>query len=329
MDRSHLENYIKYFLEGKLSKEKEKELLLWLKQSNDNRRLFIEIQNKHSRNLVRSKKTHLRQSWNKVHNRISVSKPKLNTRQLFIRAASVAAAFVIGIISTIALYNVIPNFNRSISQQHISVPYGAKTSITLPDSSVVWLNSGSSLSYSPEFKGKRLVSLIGEAYFDVKKSKKPFVVSTRLGEVVVKGTSFNVQAYENELLQATLVKGSVLVREIVNKKEVILSPGEQVQIQNGQLTVKSVETDLYTSWKEGKLIFRKEYLPEVVKRLERWYNVKIDLDDDERLNDIWFTGKLELESFSEVLDLLRVTSSVDYTFDDKTRVIKISYKQKK
>jgi len=326
MDQSKLNKYTKYFIEGKLSKEKENELLSWIKQNNDNRKLFIEIQNKYTCEMGIDKNPELKQSWKKLQQRLNIPNSALKSRQLFMRVASVAAAFLIGIFITVAIYNAVPSLNHEITQQNISVPYGGKTNITLPDGSVVWINSASSLSYPSEFGGKRLVSLSGEAYFDVTKSKKPFVILTDFGEVEVKGTSFNVQAYENETLQATLVSGSVLVREPVNKKEVLLSPGQQARIVDGKLVVNSVDTELFTSWKEGRLIFRKEYLPEVIKRLERWYNVKIQMDDDKRLNKIWFTGTIELESFSEVLDLLKVTSPIDYSYNEKTRIIKIVYK---
>ena len=89
-----------------------------------------------------------------------------------------------------------------------------------------------------------------------------------------------------------------------------------------------VETEIFTSWKDGQLIFRKEYLPVVAHRLEKWYNVKIELEEDKRLNDIWFTGTLEMETFSEVMELLKVTSPIDYSYNEKTRTIRIKYKQK-
>jgi transmembrane sensor len=88
-----------------------------------------------------------------------------------------------------------------------------------------------------------------------------------------------------------------------------------------------VETYLYTSWREGKIIFRQEYLPEVVNSLEYWYNVKIELDDDPRLRKIHYTGTIEMESFSEILELLQITAPITYTYDDKKRIIKIKYRQ--
>jgi ferric-dicitrate binding protein FerR (iron transport regulator) len=94
------------------------------------------------------------------------------------------------------------------------------------------------------------------------------------------------------------------------------------------MVVSEVQTDLFTSWKEGKLIFRDEELPLVAKRLERWYNVKIELEEDSRLASLRYNGTLEMESFSEVLQLLKVTAPIDYSYNEKTRTIKITYKQR-
>ncbi len=212
--------------------------------------------------------------------------------------------------------------------QTITTPYGAKTNIILPDGSLVWLNSGSVLSYPTKFSKSRPVTLTGEAFFEVEKNGKPFIVSTNYGEVEVKGTSFDVKAFERENFQITLVTGSVLIREKDSKNEVTLRPGQQVNLLNKQFKIKNVETDLFTSWKDGKFIFRKEYLPTVMKRLARWYNVKIVLPNDKCLSNIWYSGTLEMESFSEVLELLKITAPIDYTYNEKTRTINITCKQK-
>lgn len=112
-----------------------------------------------------------------------------------------------------------------------------------------------------------------------------------------------------------------------NNKLATLEPGYQAVFSGDNVSVEKVETVLYTSWIEGKLIFREEYLPELVKKLERFYNVKIDLDDDPRLKRIHYSGTIEMETFSEVLNLLSVTAPIAYTWNEKTRVIKLFYKK--
>lgn len=328
MDKSKLTKYTGFFLDGKLSGEQEKELLFWIKQDDSNRKRFLEEQEKQSLILKKNGKT--KQVWKSIHHKIFGEIWQRKQCRFLVRAASVAAAFILGAIFAVTISDYIPmGDNNKITQQNIYVPFGAKTKIVLPDSSCVWLNSGSSFSYPSEFGKVRSVQLTGEAFFEVTKSGNPFVVSTNFGDIEVKGTSFNVQAFSGETFLTTLERGSVLVREKVNRKEVTLRPGQQALLDRGRLSVKSVETDLYTSWKEGKLIFRKEYLPAVVKRLERWYNMKIVLDDDSRLDKIWFNGTLEMESFTEVMDLLKLTSPIEYSYNHKTRTMNIKYAQKK
>lgn len=310
--------------------EKEQELLLWIKQCNENHEVFLKEQKRISKELVMNKNPELNRNWKAIRSRIAPTNKSLLNRRLFLRIPAVAAAFIFGVLTTILIeknYNYSDNSSAQI--HNVTVPYGAKTNFELPDGSKVWLNAGSTLSYSPKFKDNRPVKLNGEAFFDVKKSEKPFIVTTDYGNVEVKGTSFNVKAYEQEYLQTTLVSGSVLISDKEGLQEAVLNSGQQANVVNQQISVSEVDTEIYTSWKEGKLIFRKEYLPMAVKRIERWYNVKIELDDDKRLNDIWFSGTLEMESLWEVFELLKVTSPVDYTYNEKTRTIKIKYKEKK
>lgn len=240
----------------------------------------------------------------------------------------IAAILVIGLIITSVFFFRKSTQDSYIGEfQTISAPFGAKTNLTLPDGSLVWLNSGSSISYISRFGKTRLVSLKGEAFFEVRKDGKPFIVLTEYGDVKVKGTSFNVKAFAGEEFQTTLLTGIVKVKEKHTGNEVSIQPGQQAGICGTELKVKNVETDMFSSWKDGKLIFRNEYLPLVTKRLERWYNVKIELGNDKRLSEISYTGTLEMESFSEVLQLLKVTAPIDFSYNEKTRTIKIIYKK--
>lgn len=329
MDKNKLHNYTQYFLKGKLSKRKETELLNWIKLSDENKELFIKEQEMLEHSLIDKQDLRTIQNWKSIKKKIHQSVP-YKSRKLYLKVASVAAAFIMGILVTTALKDYSSLFgNRSAEIQNISVPFGAKTNIELPDGSLVWLNAGSILSYPSKFAKNREVKLIGEAFFKVEKSQKAFIVETNYGEVEVKGTSFNVKAFADESLQTTLVTGSVLVREKERGKEVTLKPGEQANVNGDNIIVETVETEVFTSWKEGKLIFNNEYLPTVIKRLERWYNVKIVIDDDERLKKIKYNGTLEMETFSEVLELLKVTSPIDYSYNEKTRTIRIFYKNSK
>lgn len=326
MDQRELHNFTTYFLEGILTEENELKLLHWIKASDENKQLFLQEQEYIIKTIAEKHDEKLERKWQNFKQRIEPKPAKSKT--LILWAASVAAAFLIGaIISTVVIKSTNHETTPIAQLQKIVTPHGAKTNFQLPDGSIVWLNSGSELSFPSQFDGTRPVTLTGEAFFEVEKSAKPFTVSTIYGEVEVQGTSFDVKAFRGENFQVTLEEGAIIARAKNIDKELALRPGQQVNLLGDKMVVSEVQTDLFTSWKEGKLIFRDEELPLVAKRLERWYNVKIELAEDKRLTRIRYNGTLEMESFSEVLQLLKITAPIDYTYNEKTRTIKITYKQ--
>ena len=242
--------------------------------------------------------------------------------RLYKQLLGVAAALIIVLVIH-SLFFMSPSPPRNeIATQNITVPYGGKTHFMLPDGSSVWVNSGSTFSYPNHFGKERLVELQGEAYFDVVHQKSPFIVKSKFGEVEVHGTEFNVTAYNNEPFVTTLVKGSVVFTGNDGKR-VRLKPRTQVIYDSGILKRKNVETKLFTSWKEGQLIFRDEPFKNIILRLERWYNVKILLKGD-KIKNLKYTGTIEMETFSEVLELIKVTTPICYSFDKNTRVLTIT-----
>ncbi len=214
----------------------------------------------------------------------------------------------------------------TVGLAEVVVPLGQMAEVNLPDGSHVWINSDTRLSFTKTFNGKeREVKLNGEAYFKVRKDKKPFVVTTGFGQITVLGTSFNVQAYEDSKFQATLVNGSIRYTNKM-KKSVVLTPGQQLYFsQDDSILVREVKTDLYTSWKDGVIIFKKEPLKEVVRKLERHFDVKIVLEDSS-LEDICFTGNIKNESLPDVLELINKTKPIQYTYDKKLKKINIRTK---
>ena len=235
----------------------------------------------------------------------------------------VAAVLVLGLLfSSVWFYMESRSASESVPLQTVSIPYGAKTQLLMPDGSTVWLNSGSTLSYSGDFSKKRQVLLKGEAFFEVKKSDIPFDVNTSYGKIRVLGTAFNVLAYPETGFVTTLVRGSVKISSERNNQSQILVSGEQAGLVNDNLVKSKVETELFTSWKDGKMIFRREPFPNLMKRLERWFNVKIVyLPED--FKDLWYTGAIENETITEVMEMVGTAAPVQFTFDSKTRVIKV------
>jgi ferric-dicitrate binding protein FerR (iron transport regulator) len=235
----------------------------------------------------------------------------------------VAAVLVLGLLFSSAWFYMQSRGTANFEQmQTVSIPYGAKTHFVMPDGSTVWLNSGSTLSYSGDFSKKRRVVLEGEAFFDVRESKTPFEVNTRYGKVRVLGTAFNVLAYPAGGFVTTLVRGSVQIDGERNEQQEILAPGEQVELVGNDLVKTKVDTELFTSWKDGKMVLRRESFPNLMKRLERWFNVKIDYSPDD-FEGLWYSGTIEMETLTEVMDMVSTAAPIQFTFNNKTRVIKI------
>jgi len=264
--------------------------------------------------------------YKKIKEVLLLEKQKISKRKIHMYTWGLRVAAVV--IVALFVSNVF-FFQKAVENQFtetITTPYGAKTNISLPDGSIVWLNSGSTLSYPTKFSKSRPVTLVGEAFFKVEKNHKPFIVSTEYGDVEVKGTSFNVKAYaDDNSFETTLEEGVVLFKVKNTLKEVTLRPGEQVIKTLKGFTVKQVETKFFTSWKEGKLLFNKEPFPSFIKKLERWYNVKIEYANP-KLDGLCYTGIIEMESISEVMEMISKATPISYNFNNKTRVYTIRTK---
>jgi ferric-dicitrate binding protein FerR (iron transport regulator) len=207
------------------------------------------------------------------------------------------------------------------TQVEWSVPYGIVSKVTLSDGTLVTLNGGSKLTYPGSFDGEeRRVSLSGEGFFEVAKDEKhPFTVNAKNLSVKVLGTRFAFKAYEEDLHSVlTLEEGSIEaipVNEGVMKKEgVLLKPAQQLILDNqtGELKRKNVNTDEYTSWKEGILHFRDLTLNEIAVILERRFDMKIRILSEE-IGDEHYVAQFKYgENAEQILDKLSYKRSWKY-----------------
>ena len=197
----------------------------------------------------------------------------------------------------------------------IIVPYGKRSVVTLADGTRIKLNSGSQLSYPTNFNGNtREVFLLGEAFFDVAKdAKRPFMVNSQNLTIKVLGTKFNVSGYpEENTIQTVLVEGKVTIGE--NKifaKPVAMVPGQRMIYgkEDKSISKENVDVQLYTSWVNGYLIFENEPTPLIFKKLERYYDKKINFGSG--LENITFSGKLDLkEDLNLVLENIAFASNI-------------------
>lgn len=161
----------------------------------------------------------------------------------------------------------------------LATPRKGQYKAVLPDGTTVWLNAESKLKYPTKFAGvERLVELEGEGYFEVThNASHPFLVESKGQRVKVLGTRFNINSYANEeFTRTTLISGSVELRNLQNEVLVKLKPGEQGRFVLGGIDVKKVDAESFIGWTENEFQFKGAQLMEVLRQLERWYDIDVD-----------------------------------------------------
>lgn len=230
----------------------------------------------------------------------------------FTRWFRMAAMFLLPVLCTLVTYlymneKVLPYTDRQVVVQ---TENGHRAALTLPDGSGVRLNSGSYLSYPQNFgKEERLVTLSGEAFFEVaKKQGKKFIVRTEYMNIEVMGTTFNVYAYEKEnTVEMVLLTGQVKIN--TNKapyRYVYVNPNEKISLDklSGALHVRKTDARFETAWLRNEIVFRSEKLKNVFNKLERKYGVTIEKENFRQDNDL-FTGSFNNDDLTGILDILK------------------------
>ena len=224
----------------------------------------------------------------------------------------------------------------------VSTKPGSRSKLLLPDGSIVWLNAGSKITYGSNFGSlDRNIQLIGEAFFDVKKTTLPFIIHTGAVQIKVLGTAFNVKAYPSEqTIETSLIRGKVEVS--MDKRpetKIILNPNEKLILRNEstqravqdkiisepivlikQLTHTKDSSILETSWKDNKLIFQDETFENLARNMERWYGVSIYFENPQ-LKTIRFTGVFEKETIEQALEALQFTTEFHYQLKNNSIII--------
>ena len=212
-----------------------------------------------------------------------------------VKTMKYAAAILILIISTyqLSVWHMSHQLQDDLQAQTntLYVPAGQRACITLQDGTIVWLNAQSTLIYPSHFYGKeRTVSITGEAFFEVSKDKeKPFIVTAQDAKIRVLGTKFNVYSYpDTKQIKTSLIEGAVQV--FYKSKQVILRPNEDSIAQDGKLTVSNIKNPDMLLWRNGIYSFNNERLTEIVRKLELYYDVTINIVNP-KLQDICYTCK--------------------------------------
>ena len=368
---SNFWNLVARVLDGQSSQEETSSFHQMLLQNQDLMELFLKARDYWCKtgNLSAFESIDVEKDWQLLMKKIAGSE-KLQTRPFRpafmssgLRRALPYAAAIIALVALVTVL-VFQQSGRGAAQPTmyttIEAPIGSRSRVELPDGSSVWLNAGSSVTYSSDFNvGSRNISLDGEAFFDVVKQDTPFMVNAMDVSLRVLGTSFNIKAYEDdEVIETTLVSGSLVIEDApgASKRigEIILEPNQKATLfrESGDVmldddtakeaapegiaeadmprparTISRVEvlrkSDITPEigWKEGVIVVEGEPLNELARKLERRYDVTIEFLD-ESLKSYRYTGQLRELTLEQVLHALKLTSPIDYAIDDKTVTIR-------
>jgi ferric-dicitrate binding protein FerR (iron transport regulator) len=330
------------YLAGEANSAEIKKVEEWSKQSDKNlaelhksRQMLENIDN-----YYRFKKFDSEIAWKKVNSKTNElqtntfqlkSSRKEVFRHLYKYAAVLLVAIALGYLGYyfgIKNQSVLSNTEISAAEKQVVNEY------ILPDGSMVALNSNSKLIFPKEFKTDiREVTIIGEAFFDVKPNpKKPFVIHAGNAEVKVLGTSFNVRAYpENEAVEVVVESGMVQVSkavsnegETIDDSEIILNRGEKGMVfKSNKKLEKSVNRDLnYLAWKTQNLVFNETPLNEVTDYLERVYHIDIQLQEEE-LNELTLSATFNKKPVDFVLNVIQLTFDLELTNENDLFILSI------
>ena len=303
----------KHFV-NQTSVEESEEVRRWRAQSPENEKLYQEYLHEWEIAHADFSRFVLPDSdkmWGNILSRINEPvKTILYTKKKLYKAIAVAAsiALLVGLSFSVWLSAYYRSDGNYLAAEAVFiVPSGQKSQLILPDGTKVWMNSDSKLTYPVDFsKKRRLVKLEGEAY------------------VLVHGTSFSVTDYPTDsFISVALEKGSVSV-ETSREHDLLtrLVPGQKLLIAKSDISwnVSAFDAEAYNIWMLNKLQFKGESLYDVFRKIERWYGVKIRLENENPSYSYWFT--LKTESLTEMLNLINQITPIDYKINGEEVTIR-------
>lgn len=307
-------------LAGEINEADQTELQSWVAADAENQKTYEEIvqlwqvSELPAVNFESNKET----AWNNIDQRIddqlSTNKKTATVRRLPIyRVAGIAASILLLVFAGWWLTQQEKPVDIAFATETFSTTAKERLEIMLPDSSVVWLNENTTLSYQTPFD-QRIVALNGEAFFDVtKREGRTFEIQSGTARTVVLGTSFNVRAYPNEAKVEVVVKtGKVaLSSAVVKEKKVLIPAGSSATLDKNtkQIEEKEVTTTNADAWQTRQLKFKNTPIREVIPTLERYFNIEVDVNNDELMN-CRVNSKFDEPNLEEILTILEVTLQI-------------------
>lgn len=313
-----MKSTIKKYLSGESSANEQKDLLDWMRKYH-NLAEFQSVKTKW-KNEIQNKEiqAEFKQDWNNIQDKQFVQmQSNLQRNQRTLKFFQYAAIFIFLIMlpSLVYIFSQPKLPVQQLVYTTVTADLGQISKVVLPDSSMIWVNSGSSIRYNNQFStANRNIELAGEAFFKVHKNKDlPLIVSNSDLRVKVLGTEFSVSAYpEESTIQVVLEKGKVELTSTTHstfRQE--MKPGELASFnkEKKELSIYSVNTLLYTSWKDGIINIYNLPLSEVVIKLEKRYNQKFIVDDE--IKDLPYTFTIKNENLNSILSLMEKITPLD------------------
>lgn len=306
------------YIAGDATPEEKEEVARWLDADKKNMKEFLALRKLYDISIWQQEQTPV------AKDNLSLGNKRWTLRSASFELAKVAAIFILAF--TIVYSFLINEDNDSAKMQTIFVPPGQRAELTLTDGTKVWLNAKTTFTFPDKFTANnRRVTLDGEGYFDVTKNpEKPFIVNTERYDIKVMGTEFNVTAYSgSSVFETSLLKGAVEVFSPAKDTKVSLEPHMRTYEENGILKKDTIEHENYFLWKEGLICFYDEPVDKMIKKLQLYYDVKIDVQNKTLLNNR-YSGKFRTkDSVEHVLKVLQLNNKFSYEKDNDRNLITI------
>jgi ferric-dicitrate binding protein FerR (iron transport regulator) len=315
-DQAEIDRLIQQYASGEIDRHQMQVMEDWVKENNDHLKYYWQF-----RMMLDASRPLSVQTGTALENVLSRIERKNKGRKILFNLERIAAILFIPVVISILLYLFIQQErigNAEIQYKTITAAFGSVCSFILADGSKVWLNTGSSLQVPERFPhNRRLVKLSGEAYFEVKSDhSSSFIVETDHFSVEATGTRFNVMSYTDQTPSVTLAEGSVTVHTLFENNDperILMWPGQHLVIDviKKGTVLEQGDTYKYYAWKDGKLVFRNDLMASIMQRISLQYNVDIEIADQSILQ-YRYRATFENESLTEVLNLLKLASPIDY-----------------
>lgn len=310
---------IKY-INGNCTDQEKIAVVNWLDASPENMKEYLALRKLQDMAIWQSNPVPGNQETTKK----KVSGTKLKTISL--ELLKIAAVFVFAIIVFQYFISRPTTPQAQTIMQTLYVPAGQRAQLSLEDGSKVWLNAKTTFIFPNHFSGNiREVKLDGEGFFEVAhNASDPFIVKTEHYDVKVLGTKFNLMAYSGKgNFETSLLEGSVEVMKSGSSKGVMIKPDERIFLQNNQMVIAPIAQTNHFLWKDGIISFDDESFPEIVARLELYFDIKIVVKRDKPFN-FKCTGKFRTKDGVEhILKVLQLSNKFNYTIDYKQNLITI------